>query len=182
MPTPSTKSLAAKFGRVKLFLCDVDGILTDGSIFLSGNGEMKLFNIQDGLGLRLLQREGIRVGWISNRFSYATSRRAKELKVDFLSQDETSKVAAAEKILANTKLDWVHVCYMGDDVVDLGLLARAGLAVSVPNAIAEAKTAADYVTKAAGGYGAVREVVEKILKQQKKWNRIVEFFKAGTNE
>lgn len=182
MPAKLTKSLSAKFARVKLFLCDVDGILTDGSIFIGENGETKQFNIQDGLGLRLLQREGIRVGWISNRFSNATTRRAKELKVDFLSQDKSSKLAVAEKILAETKLSWPDVCYMGDDIVDLCLLTRAGLAVSVPNGITEAKDVSDYVTKAAGGYGAVREVVELILKTQKKWDWLVEKFTVGWNE
>ena len=168
MPIKPTKSLTEKFARVKLFLCDVDGILTDGSIFISESGEEKQFYIQDGLGLRFLQQEGIKVGWISNRPSAVTTRRAKELKVDFLSQDKSSKIAAAEKILAETKLAWADVCFMGDDIVDLCLLKRAGLAVSVPNGIAEARQAADYVTKVAGGYGAVREVVELILKAQKK--------------
>lgn len=182
MPNKSTKSLSAKLARVKLFLCDVDGILTDGSIYIGEKGETKRFDIQDGLGLRLLQREGIKVGWISNRPSDATTRRAHELKVDFLSQDKSSKIAAAEKILAETRLSWPDICYMGDDIVDLCLLTRAGLAVSVPNGIAEARNASDYVTKAAGGYGAVREVVELILKAQKKWDGLVKEFSAGRNE
>ena len=182
MPTKTNQSLATKLARVKLFLCDVDGILTDGSIFIGKTGETKKFNIQDGLGLRLLQREGIRVGWISNRPSEATTRRAKELKIDFLSQEKSSKLAAAEKFMAKTKLDWPDVCYMGDDIVDLCLLTRAGLSVSVPNGIAEARNASDYVTGAAGGYGAVREVVELILKAQRKWGPLVQEYSIGRNE
>ena len=182
MPTKINKTLNAKLARVKLFLCDVDGILTDGSVYISEQGEAKRFNILDGLGLRLLQREGIKVGWISNRFSEATARRGKELKIDFLSQERSSKVRAAEKILVATKHSWTEVCYMGDDIVDLGLLARVGLAISVPNGIAEARKTANYVTKAAGGSGAVREVVELILKAQKKWNPIVKKYAADTNE
>ncbi|MEO7300578.1 MAG: HAD-IIIA family hydrolase [Verrucomicrobiota bacterium] len=176
MPKLSDKLLSAKLARVKLFLCDVDGVLTDGSIFITDNGEMKQFSIQDGLGLRLLQREGILVGWISNRPSPVTRRRATELKVDFLSQDKKSKLVAAENILSKTKLSWAETCYMGDDVVDLCLLTRAGLSVSVPNGIIEAKKAAHYVTRARGGEGAVREVIEMILTAQKKWSRIVQEF------
>ena len=182
MPTKLTPALLTKLAHVKIFLCDVDGILTDGSVFIGQAGEMKRFSIQDGLGLKLLQREGIKVGWISARPSRATHRRADELKVDFLSQSKSSKVAAAEKILARTHLSWADACYMGDDIVDLCLLTRAGLAVSVPNGIAEAKNAADYVTKAAGGHGAVREVVELILKTQKKWKRLVEEYSSGKHE
>jgi 3-deoxy-D-manno-octulosonate 8-phosphate phosphatase (KDO 8-P phosphatase) len=182
MPTHSTKSLNAKLARVKIFLCDVDGILTDGSVFISEGGEMKQFSIQDGLGLKLLQREGIKVGWISARPSRVTLRRAEELKIDFLSQDKSSKISAAEKILARASLNWSDACYMGDDIVDLCLLTRAGLAISVPNGIAEAKSAAHHVTKAAGGHGAVREVVELILKAQKKWNRLVEEYSSGRHE
>lgn len=178
-PNPS---ISAKFARVKLFLCDVDGILTDGSVFIGQAGEMKQFSIQDGLGLKLLQHEGIKVGWISARPSRVTLRRAEELKIDFLSQDKSSKIAAAEKILDRARLNWADVCYMGDDIVDLCLLTRAGLAISVPNGIAEAKKASDYVTKAKGGHGAVREVVELILKAQKKWSRLVEEYSSGRHE
>ena len=182
MPTKLNKSLTAKFARVKLFLCDVDGVLTDGTVLIGSEGEAKRFNILDGFGLRLLQDSGIKVGWISNRNSAATTQRATELKIDFLSQERSSKLAVAEKIRAKLKLSWTEVCYMGDDLVDLGLLARAGVAVSVPNGMAEVKKAVDHVTKAAGGEGAVREVVELILKAQHKWNPIVKKYAADTNE
>src|SRR5687767_6147144 len=119
-----------RFKRVKLFLCDVDGILTDGGIYMGLENEFKRFNIQDGLGLRLLQAVGIKVGWISNRSSYATTNRANDLKVDFLHQSEGNKVAAVEEILSKTGLGWADISYMGDDVVDLGVLHRAGLAIS----------------------------------------------------
>jgi 3-deoxy-D-manno-octulosonate 8-phosphate phosphatase (KDO 8-P phosphatase) len=182
MATKPTKALSAKLARIKIFLCDVDGILTDGSVFISKDGETKQFSIQDGLGLKLLQREGIKVGWISNRPSHVTLRRAEELKVDFLNQDKSSKLGAAEKILTKAGLSWAETCYMGDDIVDLCLLTRAGLAVSVPNGIADARHAADYVTKAHGGHGAVREVVELILKAQNKWKRLVQEFSSGRHE
>jgi 3-deoxy-D-manno-octulosonate 8-phosphate phosphatase (KDO 8-P phosphatase) len=156
-----------------LFLCDVDGVLTDGSVFIGGEEEIKQFNIQDGLGLVKLRREGFKVGWVSSRPSTATAQRARELKIDFLRQEKGSKVRVVEGLLARTGFRWEEVCYMGDDIVDLGVLERAGVAVAVANGVAEARAAADYVTRAGGGHGAVREVAELILKAQNKWRRIV---------
>ena len=173
MARPLPKSLATKLARVKILLCDVDGVLTNATVLIGDGREFKEFHIQDGLGLRLLQREGVKVGWISNRPSTATQQRADELKIDFLHQAKGSKVAAAENILAEAGLGWDGVCYMGDDVVDLGVMKRAGIAVAVANAIEEAKALADYVTRAEGGRGAVREVVGLILKAQNKWQRLV---------
>jgi 3-deoxy-D-manno-octulosonate 8-phosphate phosphatase (KDO 8-P phosphatase) len=175
---PLPPALAAKLARVKLFLCDVDGVLTTGTVVMGQGAEYKEFHIQDGLGLRLLQREGIKVGWISNRPSPATQQRAADLKVDFLHQNMGSKVAAVETILAQTGVTWDEVCFIGDDVVDLGVLKRAGIAVAVANGIMEVKAAAHYVTAAEGGRGAVREVVRMILAAQGKWERMVQEFSA----
>ncbi|MDB6035283.1 MAG: 3-deoxy-D-manno-octulosonate 8-phosphate phosphatase, YrbI family, partial [Verrucomicrobiales bacterium] len=152
--------LRQRLRNVKLFLCDVDGVLTNGTVLMGGGQEFKLFNIQDGLGLRLLQRHGIKVGWVSNRPSKATQQRAEDLKVDYLFQDKGNKVQAVEAILGKAGLSWKDISYMGDDVVDLGALKRAGLAVAVSNAIDEVKATAHYVTQAHGGCGAVREMVE----------------------
>lgn len=167
-------SVPARCRRVRLFLCDVDGVLTDASVFMGQGMEFKRFNIRDGLGLRLLQEGGIKVGWISRRPSAATTERAADLKVDFLIQTKGGKVAAAEGILRETGLTWEQVAYLGDDIVDLGMLERAGLAVSVPDGVAEARRAAHYVTRHAGGNGAVREVVEMILKSQRLWSSILQ--------
>src|SRR5262249_51398634 len=120
-PLGVPSALSAKLLRVKLFLCDVDGVLTTGTIVMGQGGEYKEFHIQDGLGLRLLQREGIKVGWISNRPSSATQQRAADLKVDYLHQSMGSKVAAVETILAQSGVGWGDVCFVGDDVVDLGV-------------------------------------------------------------
>jgi 3-deoxy-D-manno-octulosonate 8-phosphate phosphatase (KDO 8-P phosphatase) len=166
-PARGLSALDAALKRVRLFLCDVDGVLTDGSVFIGGEQEVKQFNIQDGLGLVKLRREGFKVGWISSRPSPATERRARELKIDFLRQEKGGKVCVVERLLAKTGFRWEEVCYMGDDIVDLGVLQRAGVAVAVANAVA------DYITRAGGGQGAVREVVELILKAQNKWRRIV---------
>ena len=172
------RTLKKKLAQVRLFLCDVDGVLTDGTVWMGNGVETKRFNIRDGLGLRLLQREGIRVGWISRRPSSATAQRAADLKIDFLHQGDDNKVSAVEAILKQAGLNWSQTCYVGDDIVDLGALKRAGLAVVVADGIREAKALADYVTGAAGGHGAVREVVELILKAQSKWKRVVEEYTA----
>jgi len=173
----NTLSLDQRLSAVRLFLCDVDGILTDTSVWMGSADELKRFNIQDGLGLRLIQREGIKVGWVSNRPSFATTQRANDLKIDFLVQaHDGNKVAAIEKILQQTGVPWENLCYMGDDIVDLGPLKRAGLSVAVPHALPEAKQMSHYVTKTAGGEGAVREVIDMILKAQGKWEKLVAFF------
>ncbi|HAV60876.1 MAG TPA: hypothetical protein DCY13_00740 [Verrucomicrobiales bacterium] len=167
-------SVQARCRRVRLFLCDVDGVLTDATVFMGEGIELKRFNIRDGLGLRLLQEGGIKVGWISRRPSPATTVRANDLKVDFLVQTRGSKVAAAEEILKQTGLGWENAAFMGDDVVDLGMLRRAGLAVTVCDGVAEARKLAHYVTRHAGGKGAVREVAEMILKSRRLWSSIIE--------
>ncbi len=178
MPPSRAPSLTARLARIRLFLCDVDGVLTDCSVFLDGTSETKQFNIQDGFGLKLLQRQGIKVGWISGRASAATGQRARELQVDFLRQGPEDKVTAIEAILGAEGLRWDQVCFMGDDLLDLGAMKRAGVAITVPEAAAEARAQADYQTRARGGYGAVREAVVLILKAQHKWAPLVAEFSA----
>ncbi|MCI0748466.1 MAG: HAD hydrolase family protein [Verrucomicrobia subdivision 3 bacterium] len=173
-----SSQLSRRLRRVKLLLCDVDGVLTDGRILMGDGKEFKAFSIQDGLGLLILQRAGIKVGWVSNRPSPVSQQRAEELKVDYFFQRKGNKVEAIQAILKDAQLDWEDMCYMGDDVVDLGALKRAGVAVAVANAIDEAKQMAHYLTRAPGGHGAVREVVRLILVAQKKWPEIVQNYLA----
>ena len=175
----SGKATAAQFKRVKIFLTDVDGVLTDGGVFVGKGGEFKRFNILDGMGMRLLQHLGIPVGWVSNRESAATTARAKELKVDYLWQKSLPKVAAIEVILKKAKLTWADACYVSDDINDLAVLIRVGLPVAVGDARAEVKRAARYVTKANGGNGAVREVCDKIIRAHGKWNMVIERLKQA---
>jgi len=174
-PVTRHPSLATRLKRVKLFLCDVDGVMTDGAVFIGGVREIKRFNIRDGLGLVFLRRAGFKVGWVSARPSAVTELRAAELKIDFLIQqtDRLGKSGAVEKLLQRTNLDWDAICFVGDDVVDLGPLRRAGFAVAVADARPEVKAAAHYVTRAPGGHGAIREVAEMILQAQGKWDSIV---------
>jgi 3-deoxy-D-manno-octulosonate 8-phosphate phosphatase (KDO 8-P phosphatase) len=169
----SAEELNKRLQQVQLLLTDVDGVMTDGSVFVGENDEYKQFSIQDGLGLVILRRAGVKVGWLSARPSPATKRRGEELKLDYVVQQKGSKVASAEKILAEAGLSWSRMCYVGDDVVDLCLLKRAGVAIAVANAIDEAKAMAHYVTRQPGGRGGVREVVTMILKAQGKWDQIV---------
>ena len=172
-PVTRPPSLVTRLKRVKLLLCDVDGVLTDGSVFIGGAQEIKRFNIRDGLGLVFLRRAGFKVGWVSARPSVVTELRAAELQIDFQQTDRISKIDAVEKLLRRAKLDWDAVCFIGDDVVDLGPLKRAGFAVAVSDARPEVKAAAHFVTCAPGGRGAVREVAEMLLKAQGKWDAIV---------
>jgi len=180
MPARTFPPLRQRLKLIKLFLCDVDGVLTDGSIFIGGEREFKRFNIRDGLGLVLARRAGLKVGWVSARPSPATKLRADELKIDFLVQqgDQVSKTAAIEQLLARERLNWSEVCFVGDDIIDLGPLTRAGLAVAVGDAVPEAKAAAHWVTQAPGGRGAIREALEMILKAQKKWRPFLEHYAA----
>jgi len=161
------------FKRVKIFLCDVDGVLTDAGVFVGAGTEFKRFNIQDGMGLRMLQACGIPVGWVSNRASAATAKRAKELKVDYLWQKPTSKVDGVASILKKANLDWADACFMSDDMNDLAVLRRVGLPIAVANAVAEVKNVAQYTTKARGGDGAVREVCERVIKARQVWHGLV---------
>jgi len=180
IPVTRHPSLVTRLKRVKLFLCDVDGVLTDGSIFIGGEREFKRFNIRDGLGIVLARRAGLKVGWVSARPSLATKLRAEELKIDFLIQqgDNISKTAAIELLLAHEKLNWSDVCFVGDDIIDLGPLTRAGFSVAVGDAVPEAKSAAHFTTQAVGGRGAVREAMELILKAQGKWQPFLKDYAA----
>lgn len=173
MPKRLTPQLRSRLRRVRLFLCDVDGVLTDGSVWMGDGVETKRFNIRDGLGLKILQQYGIRVGWVSRRPSSATRARARDLKIDFLMQKDAGKLDAVESVLSRTGLTWPELCFVGDDIVDTGVMRRAGVGVAVADAVPEARAAADFVTLARGGRGAVREVVEAILTAQGKWSRVV---------
>lgn len=178
MPAKISAAICQRAARIKLFLCDVDGVLTDGSVFIGGEREFKRFNIRDGLGLVLARRAGLKIGWVSARPSLATKMRADELKIHFLVQqdDRLSKTGAIEELLAREKMRWNDVCFVGDDIVDLGPLSRAGFSVAVADGVVEAKAKADFTTRAAGGRGAIREVIEMILKAQGKWDSFVRHY------
>lgn len=156
--------------RIKMLLMDVDGVLTDGSIFFaSGRQEIKAFFVHDGLGLRMAKRAGIITGLISSRESEMVVRRARELQIPEVHQRIQNKIAVWEKLLGKYQLPPEQVAMMGDDLSDLSLLRRAGLSIAVANAAEEVKSRVHYVTHHPGGRGAVREAVELILRAQGKY-------------
>lgn len=156
-----------------MFIMDVDGVLTDGRIVLGSQGEeFKFFYVQDGVGIILAHRAGLKTAIISARKSEVTERRARELGMNDVYQVEDGKEEAYERILQDYRLQDEEVAYIGDDLHDLPLLKRAGLAVSVPNGRDEVKEITHWTTKAAGGQGAVREAIEVILKSQGKWEEV----------
>ena len=179
----ASRSVLARAKRIKLLLVDVDGVLTDGRILLhslpDGTAtESKAFSAYDGAGLKMAKAAGLRTGLITGRDSPATSRRARECEIEFVYQGAGVKLPAYEDALRRAGVKDAEVCYVGDDVPDLPVLARVGLAIAVANAVPEVKRAAHYVTRTRGGEGAVREVIELILKAQGKWQRAMKEAKA----
>lgn len=156
-----------KAARVKLLLLDVDGVLTDGGIFIDDRGiETKRFDVRDGQGITLLRRVGIEVGLITGRSSTIVRIRAKELGVGILYQGVRNKAEIYQRIKRKSSLADAYIAYVGDDIADVPLLQRAGLAIVVQDARDVVRPYADYITQAKGGAGAVREVCELILKAQ----------------
>jgi 3-deoxy-D-manno-octulosonate 8-phosphate phosphatase (KDO 8-P phosphatase) len=163
--------------RIRLLLMDCDGVLTDGRIWILENGEdQKAFHTRDGLGIDLLHRAGLRSGIISGRISSALERRAQALGVSFLWQGRDDKRQAFADTLAQAQVTDDEVAFIGDDLTDLPLMLQSGLSVAVADAAAEVKARAHYVTQANGGNGAVREVVELILKAQGRWDDLVKSY------
>ncbi len=157
--------------KIKLLILDCDGVLTDGRIImLPGSDETKAFDVKDGHGIVMAQRAGLRIAIISGRKSSAVRARAKELGVAHLYEMAWVKTEPYEKVLAEEGLADEEVCYVGDDVVDIPLMRRAGLGVAVADAVEETKQHSHIVTERGGGRGAVREVIEFILRAQDKWD------------
>lgn len=167
---------------IKLLLMDCDGVLTDGRVWLMSDGEQqKGFHVRDGLGLELLHSAGIKTGVISGLSSVALERRAQALKIDYLRQGTPNKLGAFAEILALAQLAETEVGYVGDDLSDIPLLQRVGFAVAVADAVEEVRSVAHLTTEARGGFGAVREVVEFILKAQGRWADIVSRYQSASH-
>ena len=160
--------------RVKLLLMDCDGVLTDGRITLLENGdEEKSFHTRDGHGIVLLHRAGLASGIISGRTSSLVERRAKELGMRYVRQGTWDKIKDFEELLAEADVTEHEVAFIGDDVTDIPLMQRSELAVAVADAVPEVRAAAHFLTELPGGYGAVREVTELILKAQGRWSELM---------
>ena len=178
--SPALKRRAA---HIQLLLMDVDGTMTDGGVtLLSQNDgtaiEIKTFDAHDGQGLTLAQTAGLRTGCITGRESSALLRRAREMKMEFIYMKQPLKTPAYEEILRQAGVSDAAVAFIGDDLPDIPLLRRAGLAVAVGDAVPEVKQAAHYITRALGGQGAVRETVELILKSKGIWEELIDKARA----
>lgn len=169
--TEPSNDLLERSRRVKMLILDCDGVLTDGRILLlPGGDETKVFDVKDGHAIVMAGRAGLRTAIISGRASVAVRMRAKELGVVYLYERAWVKMEFYEKILADEGITDQEICYVGDDVVDIPLLRRSGLAVAVNDAVEEVKQFSHLVTRREGGRGAVREVIELVLKAQDKWD------------
>ncbi len=163
--------------KIKLFIMDVDGVLTDGSITYTSSGEeIKTFNVKDGLGLNLLSEVGIKTAIITGRKSVVVERRAKELKIDDVIQGKIRKLESYESLKEKYNLKDEEVLFIGDDIIDLPVLKKVGISVCVADAVEEVKAVCSYITQKKGGEGAVREVIEKLLKLRGEYETAVEKF------
>ena len=173
-------NLEQRIAPIQLILCDVDGVLTDGGITFDNNGiEIKTFHVRDGLGIKLWQSSGCQFGVITARNSHIVRTRAAELGVDLIRQGFSDKLPVARQIMTELGLEPAAVCFIGDDLADLQLVSSVGLGVAVADAVSEVRKAAHYVTETAGGKGAVRELIELVLKTQKRWDDVTRKYYAN---
>jgi 3-deoxy-D-manno-octulosonate 8-phosphate phosphatase (KDO 8-P phosphatase) len=183
-PTPKiSAALKKRAAQIKLLLMDVDGTMTDGGVLLlsqpDGSAlEIKKFDAHDGQGLTLAHTAGIRTGCITGRESPALLRRAHEMKMDYIYMKIALKMPAYEEILAKAGVKDAEVAFIGDDLPDIPILKRVGLAVAVGDAVADVKKIAHYTTKAHGGRGAIREAIELILKSKDIWDELIDKARA----
>lgn len=175
MPFVQDKELETKLKKIKLLILDVDGVMTDGRIIYDYEGrELRFFDAQDGVGVRLLYTAGIKTILATVLPSKAVERRAKDLLVEKVYQGVVPKIRVLEEILVERDISAEEICYVGDDLVDLNIMKAVGFPAAPPNACREIKDVALYVTQHEGGRGAVREIAELILKTQGKWDQMVE--------
>ncbi len=164
----------ANLADIQMLVLDVDGVLTDGTLIVHADGsESKCFNVLDGHGIKMWQRAGHEVAILSGRASEPTRRRAEQLQIEYVFEDSHNKLPTLEKFLERIGLSPDAVAYVGDDLTDLPVIRYVGFAAAVANAVDEVKKYADYVTTRTGGTGAVREVIEYILKSTGKWQELM---------
>ena len=167
-------SIQAKASKIRLLLFDVDGVLTDGKVLLHGDGtESKQFDIKDGIAIVWAQRAGLTVGFLSARTSASTTQRAAQLGVTLVYQGVANKLDTYEQIVGDLCEDDAEVAYMGDDIVDLGVIERVGLSAAPADAVEEVRARVHWVSGAPGGRGAVRELIEVVLRAQGRWEALV---------
>jgi 3-deoxy-D-manno-octulosonate 8-phosphate phosphatase (KDO 8-P phosphatase) len=174
-----SQDVLEKMKKIKVLILDIDGVMTDGHIIYSIYGdELKFFDVQDGFGITLLRRAGIKSVIITAKKSRIVKLRARDMKVEKAYQGYTVKLKAFNHAIKKFRVKPEEVCFIGDDLIDLPILKRVGLAVAVPNAVEEVRQHAHFVTSRAGGHGGVRELCDLILKSQDKWDLATEkYFK-----
>jgi 3-deoxy-D-manno-octulosonate 8-phosphate phosphatase (KDO 8-P phosphatase) len=162
------------FTKIRLLALDVDGVLTDGTLIINADGsESKFFSSLDGHGIKMWQRAGLKVALISGRTSLPTERRAEQLQIEYVFQECHNKLPVVEKLAGQLGFLPENIAFVGDDLTDMPVMRYVGFAVTVANAVDEVKQCADYVTSRAGGKGAVREVIEYILKKSGRWQELM---------
>lgn len=173
-----SENLLEKLRPLRLMVLDVDGVMTDGSLFFhaSGGEESKAFNTQDGQGIKLLQVSGVQVAIITGRVSKVVERRAAALGIEQLLQGREDKITALSEIVNELGFDWAQVGYCGDDLPDLAAIRKAGFGASVANAPSYIQQHSDYTTQRRGGYGAVREITDLIMQAQGTWQDCINHY------
>jgi 3-deoxy-D-manno-octulosonate 8-phosphate phosphatase (KDO 8-P phosphatase) len=182
-------SAEARARKIKVLVFDVDGVLTDGQIFVLPEGlgaaakgiEFKGFSAHDGLGISLARLAGIRIGLVTKRRSQTVAIRARDLKIEFLYQGQSHKMTAIDEILAKVGITLDELAYVGDDIVDLPVMRLCGLAIAPANARPQMKTAAHYITPNPGGHGAGRDAIDFILTAQGVLDRVIEEYLDADN-
>lgn len=167
-------SLKEKAAKIKAVVLDIDGVLTDGRVGYGKEDEIKFFHIRDGHGIKLARRAGLKVGALSGRSAEANRRRAEELGLDFIYEGQKNKKEAFRKLLNEHKLNAENCLYIGDDVIDIPPMRECGIAVTVADAPEDMDPFCDFRTKRPGGHGAVRDVLEWLLKEQNKWEELMQ--------
>lgn len=174
-----TTPLSERGASVQLLAMDVDGVLTDGSLYFAASGdELKAFSILDGQGLRLIQKQGLITAFITGRNSQLTENRARNLNIDYLIQDRTDKLTALRELSERTSVPVEAMAYVGDDLPDLAAIETAGVGISVPNGCAAVRAAAQWCTTVPGGQGAIREVCEWLLTCRGVLNQLIDGYRT----
>ena len=169
--------LDQRMQSIELILSDVDGVMTNGGITYDNQGiETKTFHVRDGMGIKLWEKSGHRFGVITARSSHIVKLRMEELGIAFIRQGTEQKLTAAKQIIAELNLEPENVCYIGDDLTDVALMKAVGMSASVADGAEDVKKVAHYVTKSTGGNGAIRELIELILKSQNRWNEMLQAY------
>jgi len=175
----NNENLKINFNKINHLILDVDGVLTDGTLFFDANGsEIKGFNVQDGHGMKLWMRAGNSIAIITGRESSVVSHRCSDLGIEYVYQNAKNKIMALNEYISTKNVNPVEIAYMGDELVDIPVFREVGLAIAVSNAVPEAIASADLITEKFGGKGAVREAIEFLLKKKGQWETVTDRYLA----